>query len=67
VYDAMRLVGVDGYSDLSPLPAIMQDVLCFPVYDGGNMGVRRRQMHEMMRQNNYDPLAVSAELNSIHD
>ncbi|WP_284982302.1 acyl-CoA dehydrogenase family protein [Arthrobacter sp. efr-133-TYG-118] len=67
VYDAMRLIGVDAYSDLSPIPAIMQDVLCFPIYDGGNMGVRRRQMHEMMRNTNYDPVAVAAGLNSIHD
>jgi alkylation response protein AidB-like acyl-CoA dehydrogenase len=42
VYDAMRLVGVDSYTDLYPLAALLQDALCFPLYDGGNMGVRRR-------------------------
>lgn len=31
------------------------------------MGVRRRQMHEMMRNANYNLLAASAGLNSIHD
>ena len=45
VYDAMRLVGVDSYTDLSPLSGLIQDALCFPLYDGGNMGVRRRQLH----------------------
>ncbi|WP_245938228.1 acyl-CoA dehydrogenase family protein [Williamsia limnetica] len=29
VYDAMRLVGVDAYSNLTPIAGIMQDVLCF--------------------------------------
>jgi alkylation response protein AidB-like acyl-CoA dehydrogenase len=57
VYDAMRLVGVDSYTDLSPLSGLMQDALCFPLYDGGNMGVRRRQLHNKFRQPGYDPMA----------
>jgi alkylation response protein AidB-like acyl-CoA dehydrogenase len=59
VYDAMRLVGVDAYTDMTPIAGIMQDVLCFPVYDGGNMGVRRRQLHEMLQNPGYDPLALA--------
>lgn len=65
VYDAMRLVGVDSYGDRTALGPIMQDVLCFPVYDGGNMGVRRRHLHEMLRNPTYDPLAASENRNSI--
>lgn len=57
VYDAMRLVGVDAYTTETPIAGIMQDVLCFPVYDGGNMGVRRRHLHEMLMEPSYDPLA----------
>jgi hypothetical protein len=26
---------------------------------GGNLGVRRRQLHTMFKQSNYDPLAAS--------
>jgi alkylation response protein AidB-like acyl-CoA dehydrogenase len=59
VYDAMRLVGVNSYSDLSPLSGLMQDALCFPLYDGGNMGVRRRQLHTMFRTPGYDPMAAA--------
>jgi alkylation response protein AidB-like acyl-CoA dehydrogenase len=59
VYDAMRLVGVNSYSDLSPLSGLMQDALCFPLYDGGNMGVRRRQLHTMMKSSGYDPMAAA--------
>ncbi|MGY4573683.1 acyl-CoA dehydrogenase family protein [Bradyrhizobium sp. USDA 3256] len=57
VYDAMRLVGVNSYTDMFPLAGLMQDALCFPLYDGGNMGVRRRQLHAMFRSANYDGLA----------
>jgi nitroalkane oxidase len=64
VYDAMRLVGVDSYGDRCALGPIMQDVLCFPVYDGGNMGVRRRHLHEMLRNPTYDPLAAAENRNS---
>lgn len=59
VYDAMRLVGVDAYTNLTPIAAIMEDVLCFPVYDGGNMGVRRRNIHNLLKQEGFDPLAAS--------
>jgi alkylation response protein AidB-like acyl-CoA dehydrogenase len=58
-YDAMRIVGVESYTDLHPLAGLMQDALCFPLYDGGNMGIRRRQLHQLLRRPNYDPLAAA--------
>lgn len=57
VYDAMRLVGIDSYTDMHPLARLMQDALAFPLYDGGNMGVRRRQLHAIFRTPGYDPMA----------
>ncbi|OZC87972.1 acyl-CoA dehydrogenase [Rhodococcus sp. 06-418-5] len=59
VYDAMRLVGVDAYTNLTPIAAIMEDVLCFPVYDGGNMGVRRRNVHNLLKADGFDSLAAA--------
>lgn len=59
VYDTMRLVGCDSYTDMHPLAGLMQDALCFPLYDGGNMGVRRRQLHKMFKHPGYDPLAAA--------
>lgn len=59
VYDAMRLVGVDSYTELTPLAGLMQDALCFPLYDGGNMGVRRRQLHRLFQTPDYDPMAAA--------
>ena len=58
VYDAMRVVGIDSYTDMHPLASMMQDVLCFPLYDGGNMGVRRRQLHEIIKTSSYDALSL---------
>lgn len=57
LYDSMRLVGIDSYTDAYPLAGLMQDALAFPLYDGGNMGVRRRQLHKMMMEPGYDPMA----------
>ncbi|MCQ4121019.1 acyl-CoA dehydrogenase family protein [Rhodococcus tibetensis] len=60
VYDAMRVVGVNSYGDQTPIAGIMEDVLCFPLYDGGNMGVRRRQLHGLLKRDDYDPMESAA-------
>jgi len=57
VYDAMRVVGVEAYSDEFPLAKILQDALALPLYDGGNLGIRRRQLHDFLRAEDYDHLA----------
>lgn len=59
ITDLMRVVGVDSYDLEAPLARLLQDALALPIFDGGNMGVRRRQLHTMFRQGNYDPLAAS--------
>jgi hypothetical protein len=33
--------------------------MVFPLYDGGNQGVRRRQLHEMFRQPGYDSMLAA--------
>ena len=53
VYDAMRVVGVQSYTPQTPLERLLRNAMVFPLYDGGNMGVRRRQIHGMMRQPGY--------------
>jgi alkylation response protein AidB-like acyl-CoA dehydrogenase len=59
VYDAMRVVGVDSYTDMHPLAELMNDAMCFPLYDGGNMGARRRQLHSILKSPGYDSLAAA--------
>jgi len=55
ITDLMRVVGVDSYDHELPLGHLLQDALALPIFDGGNMGVRRRQLHAMLKRPDYDP------------
>ena len=60
IYDCMRVVGIASYTkDLAPLERIMRDAMVFPLYDGGNQGVRRRQLHEMFTRPGYDSMLAA--------
>jgi nitroalkane oxidase len=56
----MRVVGIDSYDSALPLASLLEDALVLPIFDGGNMGIRRRQLHNMMKQPGYDPLSASS-------
>ena len=43
----------------TPLERLLRDALVFPLYDGGNMGVRRRQLHEILRQPGYHSMLAA--------
>jgi nitroalkane oxidase len=58
ITDLMRVVGIDSYDHEAPLGRLLQDALALPIFDGGNMGVRRRQLHTMLMRSDYDPLAA---------
>jgi nitroalkane oxidase len=60
ITDLMRVVGIDSYDGAGPLAGLLQDALALPIFDGGNMGIRRRQLHSLMKQPAYDPLAASS-------
>lgn len=59
ITDLMRVVGIDSYDDEFPFGRLLQDALALPIFDGGNMGIRRRQLHTMFMRSDYDPLAAS--------
>lgn len=59
IYDAMRLVGVTSYTTDHPLSGLIQDALALPLYDGGNMGMRRRSLHELIATDGYDAHAAA--------
>ena len=61
ISDLMRVVGIDSYDRTLPLGDLLADALVLPLFDGGNMGVRRRQLHELMQMPDYDPLATSGD------
>lgn len=56
----MRVVGITSYTKhLTPPERITRDAMVFPLYDGGNLGVRRRQLHEMLRPPDYDVMLAA--------
>jgi nitroalkane oxidase len=59
IVDLMRVVGVDSYDHETPLGRLLQDALALPIFDGGNIGVRRRQLHTMLKRPDYEPLLAS--------
>src|SRR6267142_6476226 len=59
ITDLMRVVGIESYDHEAPLARLLQDALALPIFDGGNMGIRRRQLHTIFRRGDYDSLAAS--------
>jgi alkylation response protein AidB-like acyl-CoA dehydrogenase len=59
ITDLMRVVGIESYDQETPFAGLLRDALALPIFDGGNMGVRRRQLHTMLKRSDYDPLAAS--------
>src|SRR3984893_10633937 len=60
--DLMRVVGVESYDHALPLGRLLQDALALPLFGGGNIGVRRRQLHAILKRPDFDPLLTSGEL-----
>jgi butyryl-CoA dehydrogenase len=58
ITDLMRVVGVDSYGHELPLAGLLQDAVGLPLLAGGNIGVRRRQLHALMLDPAYDDLAT---------
>ena len=56
ITDLMRVVGVDSYDRGCCLGRLLQDALALPIFAGGNIGVRRRQLHAILKRSDYDPL-----------
>ena len=41
---------INSYDHEAPLGRLLQDALALPIFDGGNMGIRRRQLHTMLKR-----------------
>jgi nitroalkane oxidase len=58
--EAMRVVGVSAYdAGQGPLAGLMADALVLPLFDGGNQGVRRRQVQNLFLDEAYRPWDVT--------
>lgn len=49
IADLLGVVGVSSYSHELPLAGLLQDALALPLFGGSNNGVRRRQLHGLIR------------------
>jgi nitroalkane oxidase len=59
ICQAFVLVGVSAYDTRSPIVEYLHEALAYPLIEGSNIGVRRRQLQELLRTPGYDPLAAS--------
>jgi nitroalkane oxidase len=59
INDLIGVVGVSAYDNGFPLVRLLHDALAYPVIEGSNIGVRRRQLQDLLRAEGYDPLAAS--------
>ncbi|MUM08990.1 acyl-CoA dehydrogenase [Mycobacterium sp. CBMA 213] len=58
ITDLMRVVGIDSYNHDLPLARLLQDAVVLPLFDGGNMGVRRRQLHDLLKSPGYNSMST---------
>jgi alkylation response protein AidB-like acyl-CoA dehydrogenase len=59
INDLIRVVGVSAYDNDFPLKRYLDEALAYPVIEGSNLGVRRRQMQALLTAGGYNPLAAS--------
>ena len=55
----IQVVGVTAYDERFPIVRHLMDALSYPVIEGSNVGVRRRQLQTLFTTPGYDPLAAS--------
>lgn len=55
VLEGMQAVGVSAYDAEQPYGRMMDDAICLPLFEGSNMGIRRRQIQKIFAAAGYDP------------
>jgi nitroalkane oxidase len=59
INELIKAVGVTAYDTAFPLLRHLHEALAYPLIEGGNIGLRRRQLQSMFATPGYDPLAAS--------
>lgn len=59
ITDAMRVVGTEAYKQRTGLMSLLQDAMAYPLFDGGNVGVRRLQLQRILAEPDYDSMAAA--------
>ncbi|KAL2810297.1 acyl-CoA dehydrogenase/oxidase [Aspergillus granulosus] len=55
VLDAINAVGVSAYNTELPFADLLSTALVLPIFDGGNVGIRRRALQELITADGYQP------------
>jgi nitroalkane oxidase len=58
VYKCMQVVGVNSYDRQHMFEKYLREAACFPIYDGGNMGMQRRRVHGILASPEFNPRAL---------
>ncbi|GAB1198157.1 hypothetical protein APSETT444_007465 [Aspergillus pseudonomiae] len=59
VIEGMNTVGIQAYQAKAQYGVLLNDAVCLPIFDGGNVGVRRRQVEAVFKSAGYDPLGAT--------
>ena len=59
INDLIQVVGVTAYDQRFPIFGHLMDALSYPIIEGSNVGVRRRQLQALFRTPDYNPLHAS--------
>ncbi|KAF2027277.1 acyl-CoA dehydrogenase NM domain-like protein [Setomelanomma holmii] len=59
VETCMGVVGMRSYASDMPFTKLLSDAACLPLFGGGNIGVRRRQLEAILQRDNYSPWAAT--------
>lgn len=57
VFRCMQVMGVNALDKVHPLEKHLRDMVVFPLYDAGNMGMQRRKIWGVMADPEFDPRA----------
>ncbi|KAL3462115.1 acyl-CoA dehydrogenase/oxidase [Aspergillus heterothallicus] len=55
VLDAVNAVGVSAYNTDLPFSDLLSTALVLPIFDGGNVGIRKRALQELINADGYEP------------
>ncbi|KAH6645767.1 acyl-CoA dehydrogenase/oxidase [Truncatella angustata] len=59
VTDVINAVGITAYDAEQPFAELLNNAMVLPIFDGGNVGIRRRHLQEIMLSASYDPWAAT--------
>ncbi|KAL2154592.1 hypothetical protein VTH82DRAFT_3268 [Thermothelomyces myriococcoides] len=57
--DVINAVGITAYDVDQPFAELLNNAIVLPIFDGGNVGIRRRHLQQLMQSPSYDAWAAT--------